>query len=361
MSEIEEKIKEMQGGIDKQVTALANAVENKLGIPASSIKDEFESVKTKLSEILVTDDDNVINTRAWARLKYKWNKELRSDKPVYEGMIVGVADAYDALAFQHRTAKEVFEHNPEKAVADGLTDENGKALDTQKTFANGVNNPNYGKPLPDTRWIRHVIGAYSPVGSTDAPEKFWMTLTDDDALTESIPVMQAVRFRGDLAKTTTPNGWARIYPSGAVFSVFESKEIVPENVLKLFGEISVAIDGIKDIHPDNLGNKNVYVTEGDVAYVSTRPNPKTHNKRITIASDDIGMDEYTVWVPPHLCDDVDFDVGSRVCVVGTIREAMFNDNKTYNVTAWGIYAYEDMKIPLGSMTEGPEVSYSETY
>lgn len=343
MSKLEEKIEELEGTIQERVEKKANAVENKLGLDKDEVYMDYLSEKEYLTEKYEDRDESTLNHQAWVRIKTKWNRELNSDADMFEGFIVGAGTPFDAVKNRRKTAKKVFEENPEKAIEEGLTDEEGNPLDNRKKFRSGGKNPNYGDKLPEHNWLRQIIGVYTKVGSDQKPKKFWMTLRGDNATSLDLPIMEAVRFRGNEADAERDGVQIINSIRDMRFNVFDSDDIKPEIAIDMFSDDFVNLEDVKDINENKLGYDELYATEGWVEYVPTRT-PDDQNMRISISNDELGMEQYTVWLPDHLKKYVDFEVGSKVWVFGHIRTSMYNDEKTYQVNAWGLYPYPEFRI-----------------
>jgi len=91
-------------------------------------------------------DEFVIKKRALANLKRLLYRVSKLHDVV--GLCIGVSPKIDLIALMRKKAQLIWEQNPERAISEGITDEEGNPLDYRPTIF-GRENPNFGKPLPE--------------------------------------------------------------------------------------------------------------------------------------------------------------------------------------------------------------------
>ena len=122
-----------------------------LGLSEEVIKQKWEQYLKTASEIHKDlppelDKEFIIKKRALANLKRL--KARVSKLKEIKGICIGFTERRDLIAIMKRIATSIWEKDPERAVAEGYTDEEGRPLDNRPTIM-GRPNPNFGKPLPD--------------------------------------------------------------------------------------------------------------------------------------------------------------------------------------------------------------------
>lgn len=359
--EIEEFMESIEGSIKERVQELAESVEKKLGIPKEDIIKEYQAEKDYLEGNLDTDNDKLIQRRAWVRLRGNWKSELRSDAPVFNGVVLGASDPFDLARWPRAQALEKYEEDPEKAIEEGYVNKDGEPLDTRKTFKSGNRNPRYGQPLPETNFIRNIIGVCKEMG-TDKIKKFRMTLNGEQATDVEIPLFKPVRFRANVQKTQNDpkwlglNAWSR-QKFSPVETDFEVMDVLNHKEVR---DLVVDLEDLPEWHQANSDNpQSVMLVEGDAEYIDSGPNPTTGNLRMVIATDALGMEDFTVWVPEHVISDIDFGAGSRVLVTGSTTQTEFEGDINYMINAWGVYAYPDLKVHKDEVSEQALEGYAQ--
>ncbi|MFW6121060.1 MAG: hypothetical protein ACOC80_09215 [Petrotogales bacterium] len=341
MSEIEEFLNDIEEDVRKRVSALAEDVHEKLGLPKEEVLQEYEETMKHLSDVLETDNKKTIQRRAWARVRGDWHRQLRSDAKMFNGVVVGASSPFDMSRQMYQQAKEEYRKNPEEAIKKGFVNDDGEPLDWQGKFV-----PK-GDVLPEHNWIRNVVGICKPI-EADEVEVFKMTLNGKQAKELQIPTFKPVRFRANISDRQGI-GFKWLNPwSGLQFRVVEDVDFNMNDVFEssVLNDMWISLDEIPEWTETHQGTYNeIFITEGDVSFIADAPNPKTGNLRMVIDSDEIGMDSYTVWIPEELVDEVDFGRGSSVVVSGRANQTMFNDEVDYMINAWGLYAYPELKIP----------------
>ena len=168
----------------------------KLSLRVEEIEAEFSKVLEE--ETIIHPDLSVEQRelRTLQRLALMYKKQLRSPAVGFEGVIIGLGECNDIVAKQKREAVTLFKTDPQTAISEGVTDEEGTPLDTREKWSTGRTNPQYGKPLPEHNYLRNVWGIVTKTKSDDGPRFFSMTLSGEKASNEDIPIFKAVRFMG---------------------------------------------------------------------------------------------------------------------------------------------------------------------
>jgi len=344
---IEDFMEEIEQPVSERVNGLAEDVHDKLGLPMEEVIKQFKEEIEHLKDVLDTDNEELIQKRAWTRVRGEWKRQLKSDAKMFNGVVLGASDPFDLVSYPRRQAKQAYKEDPEEAIEKGLVNEDGEPLDTREKFSTGTPNPNYGKPLPDHRWIRNVVGICKPIDE-DEVSMFTMTLNDNQATDIDIPSFKPVRFRANEGQEGSGKpGFKKLNPwSGLQFNVVEDADFSVEDVLAVdeMDKVLIDLEEIPDWHARNATDPtSVMAVEGDVEYIADSPN-QNNSLRMVIDSDELGMDDYTVWVPEHEFESCDFGAGSRVMVVGSTTQSEFNGETDHMINAWGIYAYPELKI-----------------
>ena len=341
-----------QNEVKAKVDELAKTVEEKLGVPAEEVYEQWTKELALIAELRgdLSKEDQA--KRAFVRLRGAWKRELRSPAIFYEGVIVRVAPPFDVLRSAHAAAKTMFEADPQKAVREGVTDEQGNALDTRKTFSTGRANPDYGKPLADQRFIQNITGV-AKAADMKTPKVFSMILSERLAGKIDVPVLQWVKFRANPARKQPTDGTMALNEySGLQFRPAEGEFPGPEAIIdEYFADACVAVEDLAEWHKQNANDpRRMAILNDFVDYVDTTPNPATGNQRIVMI-DDSGDKEITVWIPPHLQKLVDFGPSSRVIAIGRTAQNTFNNELRTMLNCEGLYAPPEDKVPAEETPE----------
>lgn len=339
--------------IKTKVNELAKAVEEKLGVSGQEVLDQWEEDLTLVASLREDMSKEDQEKRAFLRLRGTWKRELRSPALFYEGMLIRVATPFDVLRSMHASAALIYEKNPQKAVAEGWTDEEGHALDNRQKFSTGRVNEDFGKQLPEHRYIQNITGI-AKSQDMDVPLKFNMVLSERLAGQIQLPVFQPIKFRANPAKKQPTDGTMALNEYANLR--FRPSEIEgfpgPEDIIhQFFSDNLVPIEDLADWHKTNANDpRRMAIVEGDVDDVDTRANPSTGNSRIVMI-DESGDVEVTVWVPEHLRSAIDFGPSSRVITVGRTAQNTFNNEERTMLNGEGIYAIPKWKMPLEETPE----------
>ena len=212
----------------------------------------------------------------------------------------------------------------------------------------------FGKPLPETNYIRNVWGIAKKKKDA-APKLFQMSITGSKA-SNILPVFKPVRFMA-IDKSQEPTAY-KLNSSQFTNFVVDTNLNLPKykdlvnNVLGL-----TKISALEDYHKLNGTDFNSIVCiEADVSLLNLEPT--AFGSRIMQIDDpeasleDLDVKGLTCWLPPRI--NIDFAEGSKVLVVGRTGQGKKKDNAG-NVTdelgdvtmnVYGIYALPEWKISL---------------
>lgn len=329
----------------------------KLSLTVEEIESEFSKLLEDEQSIHPTLNDEQKNQRALQRLALTYKKQLRSPAVGFEGIIIGTSDCIDIIARQRREAIELYRVDPQTAIAEGITNEEGVPLDARKEWANGKQNQNYGKPLPDHNFMRNIFGIATKTKTKEAPRFFSININGDKATNEDIPLFKPVRFMA-IDRTTPEQGDTMYQLNASTFTNFavDNKLQLPSyrDLISKYYKIT----NLKEIlayHEINKDNFNrVVVVEGDVSSLNLEPT--SAGSRVMVVEDsstaleDLDAKGITCWVPKKI--NIDFAEGSRVLVVGKTSQGKKKDadgNYTeelgdVTINVYGCYAIPEYKI-----------------
>jgi|GEM_PF-2707765 len=367
MSEdLREKISELGEDLEERIKNLVKRANKKDGFDGDDVIQSFFDEKEKLQKIFPDRDEETIEHQAWIRINGPWLSKLNTNAKVFEGIIIGAGDAFDPNNSRKRSALKMYKNDFDRAIDEGYVDVEKNIFDDEGNKIGKIDDDDNIVKNPRD-YIRHAEGYYREKDSDDSPEKFWMSLRGNNALNVDIPVMTPVKFLATRAGDDVGReGVDYLNPvRNLKFEKIQSDEITAESALELplIKDNKVELHEIQNMHESQIGYGNRYAVKGYATYVDDSPHPETDNMRFSISNDKLGDTAYTVWVPEHLHDKIDFDVGSPVIVYGEIRENVYNEQTTYNIQAWGLYADPDEKIPKSDVIEDIQTNddFSEVY
>jgi len=247
-------------------------------------------------------------------------------------------------------------------------------LDTRSDGWDGKPNPQLGKPLPKTNWVRRGLF----IGSIDGGEPQCWTF--------QIKGEPAVLFAADTYRwinmTVIPNlerGFLYGIKTQTIQSLqyndeldeqhdnyrdvsqFSYHDMIAEHMNKYLSPL-VELDRY---HAESLSlptSQRYIVTDGNVTNMNMNPT-KTGNRAIGIsdllADFDYGGEGYsstTCWVPPHI--EIDFGIGSNIVVVGRTNQYQLDDGtmSQVSVNVFGVYVLDKRGEPMASV-EGVEEDF----
>ena len=331
----------------------------KLSISEDEIKQDYTKLLQEESEIHQSLSDEDKKTRALRRLAMAYKKQLRSPAIGFEGIVIGTSDPVDIVARVRNEALTLFKDNPQKAIADGVTNEDGVPLDTRREWGSGQANKMFGRPLPEHNWLRSVYGIAVKKNIEEAPRFFTMNLSGELAKNDNVPIFKPIKFRA-IDRTAPEAGDSKYTLNSSVFTKFELDESIslpkPIEMLNAYcGNNKVTMNQLGEYHTVNKDDYNrLAIVEGEVS--SLNPEPTAFGSRImTLDSgdvEDLDSPGLTCWIP--LRTDIDFAEQSKVIVVGRTGQGKKRDeagNPTeelgdVTINVFGVYAIPEFKVPL---------------
>lgn len=314
----------------------------KMDIPPESLESELTTLYT--SEFKDKDyTEQVKQNRAWIKLKNQYRRELGpiSRKAIwFKGYILGHSPLADMTEISRRKALKAYDLDPSKAIADGLTNEEGVPLDTRKTIFGQVNE-GYGKPLEEkSRYVREILTISSKAIEDDfkfARIAVWGELAPD--ITTSFKHFNSYKFRGILKDSRDPNVYQLNVSKLTVFKPVEGLEPIESLIEK-----TLNIQPLREIEEWHEINKRdraaIYITKGEITDINLNPVDKQGNpvqsRYIDIADMD-GIERCRCFVPRDL--EIGFGKDSVVLVLGRTQKK----GDLLGINVYGIYPYEEYK------------------
>ncbi len=312
-------------------------VMKKLGWSEEKIDNYVEKIRNKVEEMHGDEwSDERINKKVELLSVSGLKDELRSSAVAMEGMILGVGEPYDYIRDQRKEAMNRYREDPEQAVKEGYTDEDGVPLDRTGKYTQ------QGTELPKHAWIRNVYGVAMFDGS---PDLFTMVLSDrtkdpdktfSELVHQEIPINKPVRFRANDDDNLTGGMRTLNATSKTNFTTIDkdlpdAKKMYDEIVNDKYKYDLSELDNAYNIQQQKQNSWTV--SRGTVSHVDSRPN-SAGSFRVALNSDSLPMDSLVdVFVPQEVFEQVEaFSMGSEVYVNGRVSK----NNDQYNMNAFGI-------------------------
>lgn len=335
--------------IGAELEKLQVACTEKLGSEPTIVKDSYKKELAYMKKVLPNLDKISQANRAFVRTKAKYKDELRSPAIFFEGVVMGVSAPFDMVGSVIKAARQAYKVDPQKAIAEGIVDVEGKPLDTRTHFKSGKENRSFGKPLPDHSWIKNVFGIAS--GKDLEPKTFKLVISDDQALEET-PMWVPVTFRANLPDLQPNPNEYKMNPSTRLqFEVLEQSgmpeltKLMEDSMLERY---KVPLSEVPQYHMRTADDpQRIVIVEGDVSNIAFSPNAVTGNKMLVLDDESLPTEHpgVTCWVPEHLFESLNFGKGSRAIVVGQTTEAMFQGEPNHLINVLGVYAIPELRIP----------------
>lgn len=328
----------------------------KLQISVEDINKEFDIMleKEKITNPQMAPEE--LDNAALKQLVLQYKRQLRSPAIQFEGILIGASDCVDIIQRQRKEAEELYRTDPQTAISEGITNDEGIPLDTRKEFASGQQNRQYGKPLPDHNYLRNIWGIAKPSKSEDTPQLFNMVLSGHLAENEDIPLFKPVRFMA-IKKETKLNS--------STFTKFVVDETLELPEFKQLVDTYIKILKIGELESYHTANKDDFnrlcIVEGDVSMVNQEPTQ--FGSRVMVLEDidasleDLDSKSLTCWVPERI--ELDFMEGSKVLCVGRTGQAKVKDEQgnateelqDVSMNVFGVYAIPEFKVPIENLEE----------
>ena len=329
----------------------------KLSISEQDIEKEYQVMVTEEKTIHPQLKEDEHKVRALQRLAMGYKKQLRSPAIGFEGMIIAVGDLVDTVARQKQEARRLYKENPQMAISQGVTDEDGTPLDTREQWSDGRANRNFGKPLPEHNYLRTIFGVCSKKNIDNSVKVFILNLSGEVANTE-VPIFEPVQFRA-IDRTPPELGETEYRLNSSMFTTFivdMTLNLPPINQI-LDSYCTHLKINITDLDAYHTANEKDYsrlaIVEGDVTTLIMEPT-SVGSRRMVIDDEqgrfDIEAPGVTCWVPERI--NIDFAEQSKVIVLGrTSRGKKVDDqgNPTEEpgdvmINVYGLYAIPEYKI-----------------
>jgi len=345
----------MKGGHKNKMVELKDMIKlwiEKLSLSEEEIMrdyNEFKEEENKLHPTLSQSDKDKL---ALQKLATSYRRLLRSPAVSFEGMIIGASDVIDVIKRKRAEAIKMYKENPQHAIAQGITDENGNPLETKQVWADGKPYAGFGKPLEQESLLRNVYGIAGKKGSS--PSFFIMTMNGNVAKT-NIPLFTPIRFR---AIDKGIDG-AVLNLRASSFTTFKedlSIQLPPvkELIDKFCSGYEVKLSELDANHKKNKDNNNrLAITIGDVTILNLEPT-KMGSRIMVIDSEEnitnLDSPGVTCWVPKNI--KLDFAEQSKVIVVGRTAQGkkkdvvgnLTDEDTDISLNVYGVYAIPEFKI-----------------
>lgn len=331
----------------------------KLSLTEPEIQKDYNKLVTEEKEIHKESSEEDQQMRALQRLAMSFKKQLRSPAVGFEGCVIAVGDAIDTVAKIKREAKELYKNNPQKAIADGNTNEEGIPLDARKEWSGGRPNRNFGKPLPEHNWLRTVYGIALKTGIDESPKYFVMGISGEIATNEDIPIFKPVRFRA-IDRTLPENVDKQYNMNSSMFTKFEIDESIPlpkpmELLKKYCGDMFVDMSNLQEYHDRMKDDYNrLVIVEGDISTLVLEPT-SVGSRRIVLEDENKVLEDLealgtTCWIPQRI--NIDFGEQSKVIILGRTGQGfkLGDDRRPTDepgdimINVFGLYALPEYKI-----------------
>ncbi len=294
--------------------------------------------------------------RALQRIAGIYKKQLRSPAVGFEGCVIAIGDSIDTVARIKREAAIIFKADPQKAIADGITNDEGIALDTRKEWSTGNPNRRFGLPLPKHNWLRTIYGVALKSNVDTMPKYFIMQMSGEVATNDNIPLFKPVKFRA-IDKTTPENAEAQYNMNSSTFTTFDIDETIKlpttEELMTKYCK-PIKVSELSTYHEQNKDDYNRLVAvEGDVSTIVMEPTSVGSRRVILEDSEsifDLDSQGTTCWVPERVL--IDFAEGSKVIMLGRTGQGKALDEQgnptdepgDVMINAFSLYALPKYKI-----------------
>jgi len=327
-----------------------------LGIAEEDLRKEFDGILAGIKR----DKPNSREDKQWqtavAKFRGKYTAQIASPAEPFEGVIFAAPGAFDLNSRAIEAAIQLYATNPEKAIADGYTDAQGRPIDNMPTFPNGQPNPNYGKPLRPFKQ-RNFFGVVLHEG-----KPVWTRIrASGNASNIEAIIGKKVRFRANKPDRQPEDGTLLL--NAASVTQFLPVDIpdMPDPVKLLeYGVMEpfyVELSDIEDWHHEHESDAGrICFTDGLVAYINDM---ETGGKTIVFdTGEEVGKGFRVVIFEPDVAKDLEgCGPGSHVVVFGRTREREFRGESQIEMIGFGALVIERVspsEAP-GSAISGREV------
>jgi|13_taG_2_1085334.scaffolds.fasta_scaffold03846_6 hypothetical protein len=220
-------------------------------------------------------------------------------------------------------------------------------VDDRKAWNSGQPNPNYGKPLPATRWQRSLLF----VGKINDGEyqEYVLRVNGEQAKTFQPRTFAWCEF-DCVPNSNNPSNLSARKDGSTVASLnyLDSSENTLEVIQSVLGEKVSALTTLDSYHSENSHkpyNQRLVVTDGNVANMNLQA--YDNGNRVIFLSDlnadfdyeGEGFSSTACWVPSHV--DIDFGIGSNVIIAGrTSQREVDGELSNVSINVLGLYVVD---------------------
>ncbi len=320
------------------------------GMSVEEVRKEFQ---TKLTSLPATIPTAKREKRALQILNASFGGG-KSNAVAFSFVIVGCSEARDMNAGKKQAAIEASSKDLELAKSQGLVkveDNNVIVLDALKTFKNGKENNNFGKPLKEA-WIRNaIVAAKKP---TDV-EYIGTTLQLRDEFAKSEALMNKIittRLLGDLKDgLKTSNAATTLTPEREASG--DELQVITEQAFETnLKDLEESFDYVKELKGKPGFYDRYVVTEGTVAYIKKATDPsKSH---FMLIKDISTADAVSCFVPFQLGGMLDIGRDSLLTIIAQpnvgkkwdVENKRQTDEDTLQLNVMGIQHVPGMTNPI---------------
>jgi len=342
-------------------TNVIEMVMTKTGKQKEELHKELDEIFSSLDKSL---PENVRKKFAINRFTATYRKILSSNAQIFEGVFIGGTGAFDLVAKRRREALELFKTNPEKAIKQGITDNNGVPLrwasEKDQKRMQKWQKDQLGKPLPEEDIQRTLIGVVKIEKESGSSKYIQMRFKARGRNTEvNPPTGIPVKYNGLMTKKSTED-LAYINDAG------ELKFTVIGETLKS-EQMETLIKGAFKNQIINLSQFDTYCQQHQewermvavkATVVEIVPRPMASGNQIIRIQDETMnfldsegnvIPAITCWVPEWI--PINFPEGSEVWVIGQNNMS----DKGKSISVYGIYvpdAFKNMVPTPKKISEG---------
>lgn len=310
----------------------------KLTQKPKELEEEYQRriIEDKTEHPTLTDDER--DEFVLSAMQGFYKRQFMSPAKVFEGTIIGILPKFDMVKNIRKTALDLYAKDPERAITEGYTDNEGIPLYLTPEWRQG-------KPIPDNDWNRKLILiAFQPEAEEEKlkePRIYQMSLTGDKA--DLLPPMfRKITFRAGISKDGS-----RLYSSGVTEFKDLGEEVPVSTIIEVLKDRFVHLENLRNWfqkHVDSegrIGFDEFVMTRGSVSRLSLQGTD--YSKGVITLTDlnlgFVGEDEaiqsdITCWIPYEIDDRYfNFAEGSKAFVVG---RPSLTENNEIHINACGL-------------------------
>lgn len=349
----------------------------KLSVPVEPLREEFEVAYTKIAaQKNLTLKEIGKQKAAYHKLLGIYTPLLKSKK--FIGVVYAKENYFNQTGWLDGKAKLIVKTDgKESAKIDGWLNDDGKFCDGRSHLDNArqIVNPQHKKPIQTNRGNRTVrmfgfktneLG--NPVGKLQA---FSVSLngfigTDENVTNNKIPMNVWTTFYANIKETQKDDGYLALkFPRQFVFKPLLNGQVeeyelptVYDGLIELIGKkphdkYVMDVENLNAVALEKVLSKNydMIITKVTINQVSESNNGRVvrltvdNGVDLSLESDDSIPDDYPVFVPSYIYDQIKFGSGSNAVAIGQATRAVEKDPSGNVVTdALGNTKYRDAVI-----------------